>query len=147
MRRVVRAIVVLAAFALAACGGAGSSAKQTVTVTASSTKPSGQQEYSSVQALADDLTKHGYTCAMKPRGSGSDGSVSGECWILRKQMILVIYPNQAAVNDYLRMIHSIVDLGNDPFGWLVGNKWIVNCGERAACQAIQDSLGGTVDAR
>lgn len=50
-------------------------------------------------------------------------------------------------SEYLKMIHGIFDLGNDPYGWLVGNKWIINCGSRAVCEKIQADLGGTIDAR
>jgi hypothetical protein len=61
-------------------------------------------------------------------------------------MILTIYPSQAKVYGYLAMIHSIVDVGDNSFGWLIGNKWIINCGSRGACETIQNGLGGTIDA-
>ncbi|OBB15186.1 hypothetical protein A5761_13780 [Mycolicibacterium setense] len=139
-----------AALTTAACGGASSSIPSTVTVTASatqSTKESGQQEYPSVQALAIDLTKYGHRCVVTPRGPAQNATESGECWIDGKEAILTIYPNQAGVDQYLEMIHGIMDLGSDPYGWLVGNKWIINCGNREFCETLAASLGGTVDAR
>lgn len=83
---------------------------------------------------------------MKPRGHPQRAEDAGECWIGGKEMILSIYPNQSEVYGYLQMIHTISDAGHAPYGWLVGNKWIINCGSRAACEPLQASLGGNIDA-
>ena len=137
-----------AALALAACGSQ-SSDKETVTVTPSSAQPtklSGLQEYPSAQALADDLTKHGHTCNMTPKGGSLyavDGGISD---IDGRETILGIYASQSQMDAQLQMVLGLFQSADMDYGWLAGKNWMINCGSRAPCEAIQADLGGSVTA-
>jgi hypothetical protein len=127
-------------------GGSQGSKTSTVTVTSSTepTKHSGLQEYPSAQALADDLTKHGHTCNMTPRGGGMFSVDSGDCDIDGKQMILDIYTGQSQIDAHLQFVIPAFEHAHMDYGWLVGKNWTVNCGSRATCQKLQADLGGRI---
>jgi hypothetical protein len=129
-------------------GGSQGSKTSTVTVTSSTepTKRSGLEEYPSAQALADDLTKHGHTCNMTPRGGDMFWVDSGECDIDGKQMILGIYTGQSQIDAHLQFVIPAFEHAHMDYGWLVGKNWTVDCGSRATCQKLQADLGGRITA-
>ncbi len=136
------------AFASAACGSQ-SSDRETVTVTPSSAQPtklSGMQEYQSAQAIADDLTRFGHTCALAPFNNGFavDG---GQCTTDVGQLKLSVYLTQSKLDEQLQFVKDYVGRTlQQPYGWLVGSRWSIDCGNRAACETIKADLGGSVSA-
>src|ERR1700738_3517301 len=65
---------------------------------------SGLQEYGSVNAFGDDLTKHGHPCAVTPLGAGVDAVQSGSCYIDGHQMVLSLYTSQSQIDDYFSAV-------------------------------------------
>lgn len=153
-------VIAVAAFTVTACGS-NSSAPATVTVTASSTqasapsstqanapKPtqlSGMQEYQSVQALADDLTRFGHPCTVAP--FNNDFAVqAGQCTTDVGELVLSLYLSQEKLDNQLDFVRSLARSSGSDYGWLVGEGWAIECGTRAACEALQSGIGGDVAA-
>ena len=146
--RIGRGVLGMAASMLAvvACGSQ-SADRETVTVTPTSTQPtklSGMQEYQSAQAIADALSEFGHACTLAP--FKNDFAVNaGQCTTDLGELHMSVYLSQSELDKQLDFVK---DLGKSaayqPYGWLVGSRWSIDCGNRAACEKIQASLGGNV---
>ncbi len=146
MRVVLGLLAVIGAMLASVACGSNSSSPVTVTPSAAqTTELSGKQEYQSVQALADDLTKFGHSCSPAP--VNNDFAVqAGKCSTDVGELRLSIYDSQPSLEAQLQFVKSNFTISGSDYGWLVGNRWSIDCGTRSACETLQANLGGKVAA-
>ena len=137
-------MLIFAALAVAGCGSNASSPASGFA--AQPTKPAGLQEYPAAQALADDVTKYGHSCSMTPEGGGMNSVDSGRCCINGTEMVLGIYASQPQIDKQIAFVEEVLGGNNVDYGMLADKNWTINCGSRAACEAVQADLGGSVSA-
>ncbi len=144
---VVAAIAVVACLATG-CGSTGgapaSGTTGTTSVTAATAKLSGLQEYQTIQAMADDLAKHGHPCTeLIPLGGGYFDVDGAKCTIDGEVMVLALYTSQSQIDAQLKVLDSFRENHLD-FGWLSGKNWTINCGTRPLCEKVQADMGGSI---
>lgn len=145
-------VSVVAAFVVVVCvvagcgstGGAPTGATGTTSVPAATARLSGLQEYQSIQAMADDLAKHGHPCTdLTPLGGGSFNVDGAKCTIDGEVMVLELYTSQSQIDAQLKVLNSFRENHLD-FGWLSGKNWTINCGTRPLCEKVQADMGGSI---
>ncbi|OBF98462.1 hypothetical protein A5790_03040 [Mycobacterium sp. 852002-51152_SCH6134967] len=83
---------------------------------------------------------------MRPTGGGMNSVDAGNCYIDGTEMVLAIYADQSKIDEQIDFIVEVLGGNNMEYGMLAGKNWTVNCGSRAACQELQDDLGGSITA-
>ena len=141
------AALATAALALSGCAStAGTPTSGTATTSSNVTtaKLSGLQEYQTIQAMADDLAKHGHPCTeLIPLGGGSFNVDGGKCTIDGEVMVLGLYTSQSQIDAQLKVLDAFRENHLD-FGWLSGKNWTINCGTRPLCEKVQADMGGSI---
>lgn len=128
--------------ALTGCGPTATTPAGGTATTAA--KLSGLQEYQTIQAMADDLAKHGHPCTELTQLGGGFFNVDGaKCTIDGEVMILELYTSQSQIDAQLKVLDSFRENHLD-FGWLAGKNWTINCGTRPVCEKVQDDMGGSI---
>lgn len=134
---------------LTACGGAeGEAASQP------EFPLSGLQEYETPDQIASDLTEGGFACERFERQTGSmNAASSGNCWWSggagsEQEIILMIFnsdANKEEQADLLRDMGAVFGIEDWEYGFVEGGNWMVNCGNRDACDGVAGALGGRMD--
>ena len=132
---------------LAACGGAEDASESKFPL-------SGLQDYELPDQIASDMNEGGFACERFERQTGSmNAASSGNCWWSdgsgeEQEIIVMIFNSDAKKEEQASLLRDIGDtfgIEDWPYGLVEGGNWMVNCGNREACNGVANALGGSMD--
>ncbi|MFI8694789.1 hypothetical protein [Dietzia maris] len=115
---------------------------------------SGLQDYDTPDQIASDLNEGGFDCQRFERKTGSmNATSSGNCWWpggggKEQEIILMIFNSDSNKEEQANLYRSIGEVFGEEvgdYGLVEGGNWMVNCGNREACDGVANALGGRIE--
>lgn len=109
---------------------------------------SGTQQYESAQSIADDLEAAGFDCQdFKKDAVTTYSADAGRCFLEDREIVLSVFTSESMLDQNIASTLGISEPVRAQYGFLVGSKWMINCGDtttKHTCKDIKEQLGGRI---
>lgn len=145
IRRAVAAVALV--LGLAACGGPAiedlSASVAAATTTAPAPANDGQQEYSTVPDVVEDLETAGVPCTnYRTAEAPSQAVAQGSCFVAGDEIVIALHSSIPERDAMAANIIALLSSLPNEYRVIVGGNWLVNVADSPTWSQVRDAMGG-----